>query len=47
MQQAPSARFYRAVGQLGEQFVELEKQYLNITGPPVRAKTARSGNGTS
>lgn len=29
MQQAPSARFYRAVGQLGEQFVTLEGQFLN------------------
>jgi len=29
MQQAPSARFYRAVGQLGEQYVALEGQYLN------------------
>ncbi|HUG97598.1 MAG TPA: molecular chaperone TorD family protein [Gammaproteobacteria bacterium] len=28
MQQAPSARFYRAVGQLGEQFIEVEKGYL-------------------
>ncbi len=26
LQQAPSARFYRAVGQLGEQFIEVEKQ---------------------
>jgi TorA maturation chaperone TorD len=29
MQQAPSARFYRTVGQLGEQFVALEGQHLN------------------
>ena len=29
MQQAPSARFYRAVGQLGEQFIEVEKRYLS------------------
>jgi len=28
LQQAPSARFYRAVGQLGEQFIDLEKRYL-------------------
>lgn len=28
LQQAPSARFYRAVGQLGEQFMEIEKQCL-------------------
>jgi TorA maturation chaperone TorD len=30
MQQAPSARFYRAVGQLGEQYVALEGQFLNV-----------------
>lgn len=29
MQQAPSARFYRAVGQLGEQYVALEAHHLN------------------
>lgn len=29
LQQAPSARFYRAVGQLGEQFIEVEKRYLS------------------
>lgn len=28
LQQAPSARFYSAVGQLGEQFFGIEKQYL-------------------
>jgi TorA maturation chaperone TorD len=39
MQQAPSARFYRAVGQLGEQFVALEGQHLNA---PV--KVSASGN---
>jgi TorA maturation chaperone TorD len=39
MQQAPSARFYRAVGQLGEQYVALEGQFLNA---PV--KLPGSGN---
>jgi TorA maturation chaperone TorD len=39
MQQAPSARFYRAVGQLGEQFVALEGQHLNA---PI--KVSASGN---
>lgn len=29
MQEAPSARFYRAVGQLGEQYLGLEGQFLN------------------
>jgi TorA maturation chaperone TorD len=39
MQQAPSARFYRAVGQLGEQYLALEGQFLNA---PV--KIPGSGN---
>jgi TorA maturation chaperone TorD len=30
LQQAQYARFYRAVGQLGEQFIGIEKQYLAI-----------------
>jgi TorA maturation chaperone TorD len=30
MQHAPSARFYRAVGQLGEQFLALEARYLAL-----------------
>lgn len=38
MQQAPSARFYRAVGQLGEQFIEVEKRYLSefLASPPAK-----------
>jgi TorA maturation chaperone TorD len=39
LQQAPSARFYRAVGQLGEQYILLEGQHLNA---PV--KVSASGN---
>ncbi len=30
LQEAKAARFYRAVGQLGEQFIEIEKQYLSM-----------------
>ncbi len=30
LQEAKSARFYRAVGQLGEQFIEIEHQYLGM-----------------
>jgi len=30
MQQAPSAHFYRAVGQLGEQFIETDQRYLEM-----------------
>jgi hypothetical protein len=30
MQEARSASFYRAVGQLGEQFMEVEKEYLRF-----------------
>jgi TorA maturation chaperone TorD len=34
LQQAPSARFYRAVGQLGERFIELERQAFAMSLPP-------------
>lgn len=30
IEQAPSARFYKAVGQLGQHFVELEQRYLDV-----------------
>lgn len=30
IEQAPSARFYKAVGQLGQHFVELEQHYLDV-----------------
>ena len=30
MQQASSARFYRAVGQLGEQFINTDQRYLDM-----------------
>jgi TorA maturation chaperone TorD len=30
MQQAPSAHFYRAVGQLGEQFIDTDQRYLEM-----------------
>ena len=30
MQQATSASFYRAVGQLGEQFIDTDQQYLDM-----------------
>jgi TorA maturation chaperone TorD len=30
LQQTRSARFYRAVGQLGEQFVDIEQEYLSM-----------------
>ena len=34
MQQAGSARFYRAVGQLGEQFIDTDQQYLEMVQRP-------------
>lgn len=44
LQAAPSARFYRAVGQLGEQFVELEKMYLRVpTSSPSAPARPRTG----
>jgi TorA maturation chaperone TorD len=33
IQQASSASFYRAVGQLGEQFLEVEKEFLRAAAP--------------
>lgn len=33
LQQAPSARFYRAVGQLGEQFIEVETRAFGMSIP--------------
>ncbi len=32
VQQAPSARFYRAVGRMGAEFLDLEKTYLSLEG---------------
>jgi TorA maturation chaperone TorD len=37
LQQAPSARFYRAVGQLGEQFMEVETRAFGMTIPAAGA----------
>jgi len=33
LQKAGSARFYRAVGQLGEQFIDLESQAFRVATP--------------
>lgn len=44
MQQAPSARFYRAVGQLGEQFMEVEKEYLRFWEPTEPASAGERQN---
>jgi TorA maturation chaperone TorD len=43
MQQADAARFYRAVGQLGEQFLEVESQYLAMATP--QRDGSRNGSG--
>ena len=37
LQKAPSARFYRAVGQLGEQFIGIEAQAFRVTIPAAGA----------
>ena len=42
MQQASSASFYRAVGQLGEQFLEVEKEFLRA-GAPEAGPSQRDG----
>lgn len=45
MQQAVSARFYRAVGQLGEQFIETDQRYLDMVerSADTSAEPARPG----
>ena len=45
MQETPSARFYRAVGQLGEQFINTDQRYLEMVERPdgVPAGSARPG----
>ena len=45
MQQAASARFYRAVGQLGEQFIETDQRYLDMVerSADTSAEPARPG----
>lgn len=40
LQDSPSAGFYRAVGQLGEQFIETDQRYLEMVGPPDEEMTA-------
>ncbi|MDH3399961.1 MAG: molecular chaperone TorD family protein [Chromatiales bacterium] len=44
MQEASSARFYRAVGQLGEQFMEVEKEYLRFWEPTEPANAGERQN---
>jgi TorA maturation chaperone TorD len=39
LQQAPSARFYRAVGQLGEQFIGVESQAFRVETPAAGGAT--------
>ena len=39
LQQAPSARFYRAVGQLGEQFIGVESQAFRVAIPAAGVAT--------
>jgi len=49
LQQAPSARFYRAVGQLGERFIEVEQHAFSMSLPPAdhRRPGGRKANGTT
>jgi TorA maturation chaperone TorD len=42
LQEAKSASFYRAVGQLGEQFLEVEKEFLRASAPD-SASTRQDG----
>lgn len=43
LQQADAAHFYRAVGQLGEQFLEVESQYLAMAAPRLDDSRSQSG----
>lgn len=48
LQESSSARFYRAVGQLGEQFIEMDQRYLEMVERPDGEMTAGSnGSGHS
>ena len=47
MQEAVSARFYRAVGQLGEQFIETDQRYLEMVERPEEIPAESNGSGHS
>jgi TorA maturation chaperone TorD len=47
MQEAVSARFYRAVGQLGEQFIETDQRYLEMVERPEETPAEQNGSGLS
>lgn len=47
MQEATSARFYRAVGQLGEQFIETDQRYLEMVERPDDVPDGPNGSGHS
>jgi TorA maturation chaperone TorD len=47
MQEATSARFYRAVGQLGEQFIETDQRYLEMVERPEAMPAEPDGSGHS
>ena len=47
MQEATSARFYRAVGQLGEQFIETDQRYLEMVERPEEIPAEPNGSGHS
>jgi TorA maturation chaperone TorD len=47
MQEAVAARFYRAVGQLGEQFIETDQRYLEMVERPDDTPAAQNGSGIS
>jgi len=47
MQESVSARFYRAVGQLGEQFIETDQRYLEMVERTEEKRTGSNGSGHS
>lgn len=47
LQESASARFYRAVGQLGEQFIQTDQRYLEMVERPGETPVGNNGSGHS
>ena len=47
LQEARSARFYRAIGQLGEQFIQTDQRYLEMVERSESERTRPAGAGVS
>ncbi len=47
LQEASAARFYRAVGQLGEQFIEMDHRYLEMVERTTAGSSEPTGSGSA